>query len=392
MIGAAAPGPSSEPAARATPETRIARAGLLRMVEPPSAAMVQLVAEVGPEQAWDLIVGGHVPQSCRRAVAARTQGLTASQLQAAARRDLDAVAELGGEFICPEDPQWPAAAFDSFQASGSGLFPPLGVYLRGTGLPLQPSGAVTIVGSRASTEYGRRCASEIAAELAAHGLTIVSGAAFGIDAAAHRGALSVRGRGSTAAVLACGIDIVYPVAHRELVAEIADRGALLSEYPPGTTPARHRFLARNRLIAALASVTVVVEAGRRSGTVSTANAAAALNRVVMAVPGPVTSAMSVGCHDLLRSGQVVIATNGQDVLEAAGVRTALGAHEVPHRLTDDLSPVVGRVYEALPGSGTRTVRELATEAGIPAVEVIAALAELDLVGLARADSGTWGRR
>lgn len=382
-------GPTGVPEV-ASDEIRSARAGLLRVAEPPSATLAALVIEVGPEQAWDRIVSDHVPRSCRRAVSARTEGLTRDERRAIGRIDLEAAAEVSSRLVCPEDAEWPSAAFDVFDPFGTGLFAPLGVYVAGRPLPAEPGRTVTIVGSRASTDYGRRCAADIAGDVAARGVCVVSGAAFGIDAAAHRAALQVGGVGSTVAVLACGIDIVYPAAHRDLIAEIRRRGTVVTEYPPGTTPARHRFLARNRLIAALSAVTVVVEAGRRSGTVSTANAAATLNRVVMAVPGPVTSAMSVGCHDLLRSGQVLIATSGQDVLQILGAETA-GPEPTPTRLTDDLSPSVGRVYEALPGSGSRTVRELVLESALPAGEVMSALAELDLLGLARADSGRWLR-
>ena len=166
------------------------------------------------------------------------------------------------------------------------------------------------------------------------GATVVSGAAIGIDGAAHRGALAVDG--ATVAVLACGVDRVYPAAHATLLERIAATGLVVSEYPPGSVPARHRFLVRNRLIAALGAGTVVVEAALRSGAQRTAADTEALGRLVMAVPGPVTSGPSAGCHQLIRDGALLV-TSADDVLEAVG------------RLGVDLAP-----EPDLPGARART--------------------------------------
>src|SRR5262249_3667012 len=155
--------------------------------------------------------------------------------------------------------------------------------------------AVAIVGSRASTSYGDHIATDLAYSLAEQGWTIVSGGAYGIDTAAHRGALAAHG--CTIAVLACGIDRPYPTPNASLFDRIGENGLLFSEWPPGPDPHRHRFLIRNRVIAAAGRGTVMVEAGRRSGARFTLARAHRLNRVCVAVPGPVTSAMSVGCHD-----------------------------------------------------------------------------------------------
>ena len=152
--------------------------------------------------------------------------------------------------------------------------------------------SVAIVGSRASTAYGEHVAGELGHQLAERGWTVVSGGAFGIDAAAHRGALAAEA--PTVAVLACGVDRPYPAAHGALLHRIAETGLLVSEWPPGAAPHRHRFLVRNRLIAALTRGTVVVEAAARSGAQATARRARKLGRQVLVVPGPVTSAMSVG--------------------------------------------------------------------------------------------------
>ena len=196
----------------------------------------------------------------------------------------------------------------------------------------RPSGsccqrAVAIVGSRAATAYGAHVATEIAASLSGQGWTVVSGAAYGIDAAAHHGAL-VAG-GATVAVLACGVDHAYPRGHADLLASIAAHGAVISEYPPGQLPQRRRFLARNRLIAALTAGTVVVEAGLRSGALNAARHARELGRPVMAVPGPVTSSASGGCHQLIRDGQATCVTCAADVI--TDVSPATGA---AFRLTD----------------------------------------------------------
>ncbi len=168
------------------------------------------------------------------------------------------------------------------------------------------------MGSRAATAYGTHVTTEIAADLAERGWTIISGAAYGIDAAAHHGALLAGGR--TTAVLACGADVPYPYGHATLLGTIAASGTIVSEYPPGRPPTRTRFLARNRIIAALSAGTVVAEAGLRSGTLNTARQARELDRALMAVPGPVTSAQSAGCHQLIRDAGAACVTSAADVL------------------------------------------------------------------------------
>ena len=172
---------------------------------------------------------------------------------------------------------------------------------------------MAVVGSRSATTYGAGVAAELAAHVAGEGVTVVSGAAFGIDQAAHRGALAARG--PTVAVLACGVDRAYPAAHRDLLTYIAETGLVVSEAPPGCAPTKLRFLSRNRIIAAVSLGTVVVEAAVRSGALNTANWATSVNRILMGVPGPVTSAPSEGVHELLRSKDAALVTRGADVLE-----------------------------------------------------------------------------
>jgi DNA processing protein len=334
-------------------------------------------------------------------------------LVARARAGLVAARRVGARVIGPDDAEWPAVAVSSFTGAvgrgvrGSG--PPLGLYVRGRPLVGLPDRAVTVVGSRASSPYGTRVAGEVAYELARAGWVVVSGAAFGIDTAAHRSALQVArptvagsggsGRSVTVAVLACGIDRAYPEANRELLDLIARCGSVVSEYPPGTVPARHRFLVRNRLIAAFGAGTVVVEAGRRSGTLSTAAAAEQLGRVVMAVPGPVTSAMSVGCHLLLADRFALLVTGAPDIMAAVGSGSgpAAGAAdgavpgEDPRHPTDGLEPETARVYDAFPARGSVSVQDLVVESGFPVSAVLGALAVLQMHGLVDQVGPLWKR-
>ncbi len=225
------------------------------------------------------------------------------------------------------------------------------------------------------------------------GVTVVSGAAYGIDGAAHRGALNADG--PTIAVLGCGVDQPYPAGHGRLLDRIAESGLVVGEYPPGTHPARHRFLVRNRLIAALAAGVVVVEAGRRSGTRNTAATAAALGRLVMAVPGPVNSAMSVGCHDLLRTTETHLVTTAAEVAEAVG-RVGVDLSPRPEsndtRETDGLDDRSLRVHEALSRRTDMSAEQLAVRSGVPLDRVRAILPALELTNLAERSETGWRRR
>jgi DNA processing protein len=306
------------------------------------------------------------------------------------------IAALGGRLVVPEDPEWPAGAFGCFttpvaQADGRWRAP-VALWVRGAGrLDELGERAVAVVGARAATGYGEHVAGEFGYGLAESGFVVVSGAAFGIDGAAHRGVLAAAG--CTVAVQACGLDRPYPAGHHGLLERIAAGGLVLSEYPPGIRPARHRFLVRNRLIAALAAGTVVIEAGARSGARRTATAAAALGRVVMAVPGPITSALSVGCHLLVRDEQAVLVTRVAEVIEAVG---RIGADlapplPAPRRRTDDLSPELLAVYEALPARAPRHPEQLARESGVPLHRVRSALPLLELAGLVGCGVSGWHR-
>ena len=274
--------------------------------------------------------------------------------------------------------------------------PPAHVYLRGGELP-EVARAVAIVGSRAASGYGVDQARRLAGDLARMGYVIVSGLARGIDAAAHRGALEAGGR--TVAVIPSGLDAITPRHHHPLAAEIAARGTLLSEWEHGDPPGKHVFLARNRLIAALAAATVVVEAAARSGALSTAAAATRLGRPVLAVPGDVDRETARGCHQLLRGG-AALCERAADVLEAIGAGPKQPAPE-PERgeARAGAAPAAGeqrtpeaRVLAALDRI-PRTVDALAVAAALGVPETLAALLALEWAGAAESRPGQrWTRR
>ena len=247
--------------------------------------------------------------------------------------------------------------------------------------------ATALVGTRASTAYGDHVADELATGLAERDVAVVSGGAYGIDGAAHRAALAADG--ITVAVLAGGLDIPYPAGHSALLHRIGQHGLLFTEYPPGVRPARYRFLTRNRLVAAASGAAVVVEAGLRSGAANTAAWARALGRVVAAVPGPVTSSASAGCHVLLRNGAELV-TRADDIVELVG-RIGELAEDQPRPTTalDGLGEAERQVYEALPGRGAATVDEIAIASGLMPEHVLGPLAMLELTGLAESRDGSW---
>jgi DNA processing protein len=366
-----------------------ARAYLSRVAEPPAPAVAALITEVGPVRAARLVAAGQVPEPVAAETAAR-------HTDDRAENDLAAIAALGGRLVVPEDDEWPAEAFACF-ATPTALADqrwrsPVALWARGAAR-LDDFGdrAVAVVGARAATGYGEHVAADFGYGLAEAGIAVVSGAAFGIDGAAHRGALTAQG--PTVAVQACGLDRPYPAGHQRLLDQVARQGAVISEYPPGVRPARYRFLVRNRLIAALAAGTVVVEAGVRSGARRTAAAAAALGRIVMAVPGPITSALSVGCHLLVRDEQALLVTRVAEVVEAVGrIGTDLApALSTPLRGTDGLSPEQLAVYEALPARAPRHPEQLTRDSGIPLHRVRAVLPLLELHGLVGCGVTGWYR-
>ncbi|RKT73026.1 DNA processing protein [Saccharothrix variisporea] len=368
-------------------ELRLARAYLSRVAEPPAPALARFVAEVGPVDAARRVRKGDVPESVANQTSARRDDYRAEE-------DLAEIDRLGGRLVVPEDDEWPEWPFNALTvAAAHGLrcgLAPLAVWVRGTGdLAALAERSVAVVGSRAATGYGQHVAAEFGFGLAEAGVTVVSGAAYGIDGAAHRGALAAGG--PTIAVLACGVDIAYPAGHQRLLERIPHHGLVVSEYPPGCRPARYRFITRNRLIAALGEGTVVVEAGRRSGAKNTAASTAALGRVLMAVPGPVTSSTSSGCHDLLRSGEAQPVSSVAEIIESTG---RLGVDLVEATRNTEVGLPQGealRVYEALDLRTGASAEAISIESGVELSRVRALLPELELIDLAQRVDAGWKR-
>lgn len=295
-----------------------ARAALTYLAEPIDPRMSALIRTCGAPQAFDIIRACLIPPSALvgafgttaddHAAAARSLTRWRSRLpELGTAPGLDRFARDGIRFICPCDPEWPQQFADLGDAE------PIALWIRGAAdLRTCTERSVAVVGSRAATAYGSHVAAEIASGLGTEGWTVVSGAAYGIDAAAHRGALGTDG--VTVAVLASGVDRPYPAGHAQILDVISEHGAVVTEQPPGRHVTRTRLLARNRIIAALATATVIVEAGTRSGTLNTARHAITLGRRVMAVPGPVTSEQSTGPNRLIGAGQAQLVTSAGDIL------------------------------------------------------------------------------
>ncbi|GAB2616203.1 DNA-processing protein DprA [Streptomyces capparidis] len=360
-------------------EERAARAALTRIAEPGDAAMGRLLERLGPVRVLrELRGGGPLPDTPER----RAEGYRIRLKGLDPERDLAAVRALGGRFVCPGDAEWPR------QLDDLGDRRPVGLWVRGApSLRLLALRSVAVVGARACTAYGTHVAGLLAADLGELGWTVVSGAAYGVDGAAHRGALAVGA--ATVAVVASGVDVPYPKGHTQLLRRIAEQGLLVGELPPGAHPTRSRFVLRNRVIAALAPGTVVVEAGYRSGALITARRAADLGRFVMAVPGPVTSALSGGAHELIR-GEAVLVTRAAEVVELCG---SIGDLAPPRRgpllARDLLDPRAARVLDALPARGGAPVETVARSAGVSQDDALGSLHELLPLGFVERDGAQW---
>lgn len=282
-------------------------------------------------------------------------------------RALEQASRWNQRLITPEDPEWPE------QLNDLGSHAPAALWARGNIETLEGcSLSVALVGARASTAYGEQVAAELAEGLVQRSMTIVSGGAYGIDAVAHRVALATEGH--TVAVLAGGLDRWYPVAHSDLFERIERRGLIISEVPSGVTPSRWRFLQRNRIIAALATATVVVEASHRSGAINTAAHAATLGRALGAVPGPVTTGTSAGCHRTIRDHGAEPIESAEDV-----ARLVTGCEGQP-TLESAIGPLETRVLDALSRRTGRTIEEIGALAGMGQEDVLAAIGMLELAG------------
>jgi DNA processing protein len=396
-----------------------ARAALTYLAEPTDRWLGQLLQVHGAAATLDAIESGQSLGTAGLAGTAAAQGtgpdLPRGRAREAVKSAMErwrtrlpelpspeqvlAFRESGIRLVCPGDPEWPG------QLADLGDDQPYALWLRGSAdLRFSCLRSVAIVGSRAATAYGSYVAAEFAASVAARGLAVVSGGAFGIDAAAHRGALGADG--VTVAVLACGVDLAYPTAHAELFDAIAAQGVLVSEWPPGRHVSRLRFLVRNRVIAALATGTLVVEASQRSGAVNTARHARDLRRRLMAVPGPVTSDLSAGCHQVIREWAGTLVTCAAEVVEhlspvgellAAEPGTVVqlaGRRQAPTVFPRDLLDLESaKILDAMPSRGGIGTVRVAQRAGLAPAAAATLLGELATGGFVeRCDDGWRLRR
>ncbi len=351
----------------------LARAAWSRLAEPGDVRVATLLDQVGAAEALRALVAREVPWMLN---------YRARLPEVDPTRDLRTLRSLGGRVVLPGSPEWPNG-FARLSA------PPPCLWVRGpVELDAVARRSVALVGARASSAYGEHVTGELACGVAERGFVVVSGLAYGIDAAAHRAALV---SGTTVAVVAGGLDRAYPQGNDQLMTALARDGAVVSEVPPGSAPTRSRFLQRNRLIAAMAGGTVVVEAAMRSGALNTARTAAALGRPVGAVPGPVTSSTSSGCHELVRDGRAVLVTDAAEVVDLVGRlgEDAATPGAGPARASDDLDPVTLRVLDALPVRQGRPVDRLCVAAGLDPGSLQSALGRLALLGLAERHGNGW---
>ncbi|MDR1853230.1 MAG: DNA-processing protein DprA [Propionibacteriaceae bacterium] len=346
-------------------EERLARVGIAYVTEPGDPAVSKAVADFGAEAIWE----GMLQWSGQRGLKAREYRPEAV-LEGGLRQGL--------RYLVPGDDEWPRRLTDLANVVFRGFGgEPLGLWVKGSArLGELADFSVGMVGSRSCTSYGERQALELAHHVSDSGVSVISGGAFGIDAAAHRGAMSART--PTVAVLANGLDEYYPAGNAGLFERICEEGLLVSELAPGEHPTRVRFLIRNRLIAALSIGTLVVEGAARSGTQNTMNWASELGRVSMAVPGPVSSVFSYTPHELIRSGQAVLVTHGSDILELIAPGAPEPVRPEPaRRRTDGLEPAALAVYEAIPAKGSRTVGELSAKLGFSVPKLLSCLGKLE---------------
>ena len=303
-------------------------------------------------------------------------------------------ARFGATLLVPDDPDWPTGVDEL------GEHAPHALWARGDRTLLgRLERSIAIVGARAATGYGEHVTVEASSGLVDRGFTIVSGAAYGIDGIAHRAALA--SSGSTVAFLAGGVDRFYPAGHEALLTRIVERGVVVSEVPPGTAPTKWRFLQRNRLIAAASRATVVVEAGWRSGSLNTANHAADLGRPIGAVPGPVTSAASAGCHKLLRESLAICVTGPDDMAELVSTDFAVAGAQVTAdptpgaKSSSPISPAIDptgtrvRLLDALSEKSGRSVARISEFSGLAADRVRAELGLLELEGIVHERPSGW---
>ncbi|MFG2502640.1 DNA-processing protein DprA [Streptomyces sp. NPDC048441] len=361
-------------------DERLARVALTRILEPGDEVGGRWLRKIGAAEVVRRL--GTEDERPAGVTQMRWEGLRARAGKARPERDLAVARDAGVRFVCPGEAEWPAQLDDLGDAR------PIGLWVRGRpSLRIWALRSVAVVGARACTEYGAHMAASLGAGLAERGWVVVSGGAYGVDGAAHRGALGAGG--ATVAVLACGVDRPYPRGHAELIRRIAEQGLVVGELPPGDHPTPSRFILRNRVIAALTRGSVVVEAAYRSGALVTARCAQELGRFTMGVPGPATSGLSAGVHELLR-GDGVLVTDAAEVVELVGGMGELAPERrgpvVPRDL---LAPDAARVLAALPGRGSASAREIALGAGTVVDEAVGRLYELRSLGFVERHGDGW---
>jgi DNA processing protein len=356
----------------------------MRAADVGDATMGRLVACCGAVQAVEAVRTGTFPSGFheQQAPQRRTADLerrvhTWRARLAAADPSADIVAgeQAGARLVIPGSPEWPT------QLDQLGAGAPLGLWLHGSAdLRYSCLRSVAVVGARAATAYGKHVAAEFGMGLGEAGWTVVSGGAYGIDGAVHRGALA--SDSPTVVVLACGVDVCYPTGHQDLFAAAREQGVVISECPPGVHPTRARFLIRNRLIAALSRGTVVIEAALRSGALNTAAHALSLHRHLAAVPGPVTSEFSAGCHRLLRDRKAVCVTKPEEMIDLVGT---IGGDLAPRTrgpavARDALNETTRRVLDAIPSRGGMGPATIAVAAGVSLDVALSSLGGLAAAG------------
>ncbi|GAA3127811.1 DNA-processing protein DprA [Streptomyces rectiviolaceus] len=361
-------------------EERLARVALTRILEPGDEVGGRWLRQTGAVEVVRRLAEGE--ERPAGVTPARWEGLRARAGKARPEEDLAVAGDAGVRFVCPGEAEWPVQLDDLGDAR------PVGLWVRGQpSLRIWALRSVAVVGARACTEYGAHMAASLGAGLAERGWVVVSGGAYGVDGAAHRGALGAGG--ATVAVLACGVDRAYPRGHAELIRRIAEQGLVVGELPPGDHPTPSRFILRNRVIAALTRGSVVVEAAYRSGALATARSAQELGRFTMGVPGPATSGLSAGVHELLR-GDGVLVTDAAEVVELVGDMGELAPERrgpvVPRDL---LAPDAARVLAALPARGSASAREIALGAGTAVDEAVGRLYELRSLGFVERHGDGW---
>ncbi|MGH3312174.1 MAG: DNA-processing protein DprA [Streptomyces sp.] len=359
---------------------RLARVALTRIAEPGDELVGRWLRTHGAREVLRALRGNgaRLPGAGER----RWDGLRSRTDRARPEADMAAAEAAGVRFLVPGDREWPG------QLDALGSSRPIGLWVRGAPyLRFWALRSVAVVGARACTDYGVHVAAVLGAGLAERGWTVISGAAYGVDGAAHRGALAAGG--ATVGVLACGVDVAYPPGHAELIRRIGEQGLLVAELPPQDHPTRSRFVLRNRVIAALTRGTVVVEAALRSGSLSTARHARRLGRFVMGVPGPVTSGLSAGVHELLREEGSVV-TDAAEVIELVGNMGELAPRRHGPAVPRDVLPgEAACVLDALPSRGAVESAQLAQAAGVTADAALVRLQELCALGFVERLGNRW---